>query len=89
MKKTGKCIKKEDRITPNRLFKYERAKLLGVRARQIDGNAPVMVELDGEVSSLEIAKKELIEKKIPLIVQRIHENGDYENWTLDELIIPT
>ena len=87
MKKTGKCIKKEDRTTPNRLFKYEKARILGIRARQIDGNAPVMVDVDGEISSLDIAKKELIEKKIPLIIQRVHENGDYENWTIDELII--
>ena len=87
MLKSGKCIKKEDRITPNRLFKYEKARILGVRASQIDRNAPIMVDIDGEVSSLEIAKKELIEKKIPLIIQRIHENGDYENWNLEELII--
>ena len=87
MLKSGKCIKKEDRITPNRLFKYEKARILGVRASQIDRNAPIMVDIDGEVSSLEIAKKELVEKKIPLIIQRIHENGDYENWNLEELII--
>lgn len=87
MSKSGKCIKKEDRITPNRLFKYEKARILGVRASQIDRNAPIMVDIDGEVSSLEIAKKELVEKKIPLIIQRVHENGDYENWNIDELII--
>jgi DNA-directed RNA polymerases I, II, and III subunit RPABC2 len=87
MIKNGKAIKKENRITPNRLFKYEKARILGVRASQIDRNAPIMVDIDGEISSLEIAKKELIEKKIPLIIQRVHENGDYENWNINELII--
>ena len=87
MEKTGRCLSKEERITSNRLTKYEKAKILGIRANQIDRNAPVMIDIDGEISSLEIAKRELIEKKLPLIIERIHENGDYEHWSIDELII--
>jgi DNA-directed RNA polymerases I, II, and III subunit RPABC2 len=87
MEKTGRCLSKEERITPNRLTKYEKAKLLGIRANQIDRNAPIMIDIDGEISSLEIAKRELIEKKLPLIIERIHANGDYEHWSIDELII--
>jgi DNA-directed RNA polymerases I, II, and III subunit RPABC2 len=38
----------------------------------IDGsmNAPVLVDLEGETDPLQIANKELSQKKIPLIVRR-------------------
>lgn len=38
-------------------------------------NAPVMVELNGESDPLEIAMKELREKKIPFIVRRYLPDG--------------
>ena len=44
MDKTGRCLNKDERISPNRLTKYEKARLLGTRTVQIDKNAPVLVE---------------------------------------------
>ena len=38
-------------------------------------NAPVMVELSGETDPLDIAMKELREKKIPFIVRRYLPDG--------------
>ena len=52
------------------MTKYERARILGVRAKQISMNAPILVELKGETDPLEIAMKELKENKIPLIIRR-------------------
>lgn len=75
------------RITTRYLTKYERARLLGTRALQLSMNAPPMVELDGETDPLEIARKELRERKIPLIIRRFLPDGAYEDWSLDELII--
>lgn len=40
-------------------------------------NAPVMVELNGESDPLEIAMKELREKKIPFIVRRYLPDGRF------------
>jgi DNA-directed RNA polymerase I, II, and III subunit RPABC2 len=37
---------------------------------------------------LEIAYKELREKKIPFTIRRYLPDGSYEDWGLDELIIP-
>ncbi|XP_019051931.1 PREDICTED: DNA-directed RNA polymerases II and V subunit 6B-like isoform X2 [Nelumbo nucifera] len=54
------------RKTSKYMTKYERARILGTRALQISMNAPVMVELEGETDPLEIAMKELRERKIPL-----------------------
>ena len=43
-------------------------------------NAPVMVELNGESDPLEIAMKELREKKIPFTVRRYLPDGRWVLW---------
>lgn len=42
-------------------------------------NAPVLVDLEGETDPLQIAIKELSEKKIPLIIRRYMPDG----WWVD------
>jgi DNA-directed RNA polymerases I, II, and III subunit RPABC2 len=42
-------------------------------------NAPVLVDLEGETDPLQIAIKELNEKKIPLIVRRYMPDGWFAN----------
>ncbi|KAH8160780.1 hypothetical protein CIB48_g7467 [Xylaria polymorpha] len=49
-------------------------------------NAPVLVDLEGESDPLQIAIKEMNEKKIPLIVRRYMPDGYYEDWTCEELL---
>ena len=41
-------------------------------------NAPVLVDLEGETDPLQIAIKELREKKIPLVVRRYLPDGKYD-----------
>jgi DNA-directed RNA polymerases I, II, and III subunit RPABC2 len=50
-------------------------------------NAPVMVDLEGETDPLEIAMKELRERKIPIVIRRYLPDMSYEDWPIDELII--
>lgn len=76
------------RITTRYMTKYEKARVLGTRALQISMNAPVMVALDGETDPLEIAMKELREKKVPFTIRRYLPDGSYEDWKIDELIVP-
>ena len=66
---------------------YERARVLGTRALQIAMCAPVMVKLEGETDPLQIAMKELKQRKIPIIVRRYLPDGSFEDWGIDELII--
>ncbi|KAI9755018.1 MAG: DNA-directed RNA polymerases I II and III subunit RPABC2 [Lichina confinis] len=68
-------IPTEDRTTTPYMTKYEKARVLGTRALQISMNAPVLVDLEGETDPLQIAIKELREKKIPLIVRRYLPDG--------------
>jgi len=84
----GTAVAIEDRITTPYMTKYERARILGTRALQISMNAPVMVELEGETDPLQIAIKELRMRKIPITVRRFLPDMSYEDWTVDELIIP-
>lgn len=76
------------RITTRYLTKYEKARVLGTRALQISMNAPVMVDVGNETDPLEIAYKELREKKIPFIIRRYLPDRSYEDWPLEDLIIP-
>ncbi|KAI4203658.1 MAG: hypothetical protein LQ350_001659 [Teloschistes chrysophthalmus] len=81
-----KKVAKEDRCTTPYMTKYERARVLGTRALQISMNAPVLVDLEGETDPLQIAIKELKEKKIPLVIRRYLPDGWYEDWTVEELL---
>lgn len=76
----------KERVTTPYLTKYERARVLGTRALQISMNAPVLVPLDGETDALQIAIKELSQRKIPLIIRRYLPDGSFEDWSVSELI---
>lgn len=67
--------------------RYERARVLGTRALQIAMCAPIMVELENETDPLQIAMKELKQRKIPIIIRRYLPDHSYEDWSIDELII--
>ncbi|KPI44965.1 DNA-directed RNA polymerases I, II, and III subunit RPABC2 [Cyphellophora attinorum] len=81
-----KKIPQEKRTTTPYMTKYERARVLGTRALQISMNAPVLVDLEGETDPLQIAIKELNQKKLPLVVRRYLPDGWYEDWTVEELL---
>ncbi|CAL1694041.1 unnamed protein product [Somion occarium] len=83
---TGEREANKVRITTPYLTKYERARVLGTRALQISMNAPVLVPLDGETDALQIAIKELSQRKIPLIIRRYLPDGSFEDWSVSELI---
>merc|ERR1719268_1018 len=75
------------KVTTPYMTKYERARVLGTRALQISMNAPVMVELEGEIDPLQIAMKELKQRKIPIIIRRYLPDSSYEDWPIADLLI--
>jgi DNA-directed RNA polymerase I, II, and III subunit RPABC2 len=81
-----KKVPNDKRTTTPYMTKYERARVLGTRALQISGNAPVLIDVEGMTDPLQIAIKELREKKIPLVVRRYLPDGWYEDWTCEELL---
>lgn len=74
-----------ERITIPRITKYEKAHVLGVRAAQISCGAPPFVDIEDETDSLKIARKELLEGKIPFIIRRKFPDGSFEDWPISEL----
>ena len=68
------------------LTKYERARILGVRAKQINIGATPFIKLTEEIiDGYIIAEMELKEKKIPFIIKRPMPNGGSEYWFLKDL----
>ena len=70
------------------LSKYEKTRILGIRAKQLNDGAEPFVKITNEVTDgYIIALKELEEKKIPVIIRRPLPNGGSEYWPLKELEI--
>lgn len=67
------------------LTKYERTQLIATRAQQLSMGAVPLVDITGLKKTTDIAEKELLERKLPLIIHRILPNNKYENWRLDDL----
>ena len=81
-----------ERITMPYYSKYEYTVLLGMRAQQLAEGARPLVELDGLVQSSptfvwDLAKKEILEQKLPYIIHRRLPNGISEYWNAVELTI--
>ena len=68
------------------LSKYERTRILGERAKQINDGARPFVTMDPSViDGYLIALKELEERKLPFIIRRPLNNGGSEYWKLKDL----
>jgi DNA-directed RNA polymerase subunit K/omega len=70
------------------LTKYEFVRLLTDRTKQLAQGAKPMLKNVENMSSKEIAKLELKNKIIPLIIERPIPNSNSERWKLSELEIP-
>jgi DNA-directed RNA polymerase I, II, and III subunit RPABC2 len=70
------------------LTRYERARVLGVRAKQLEHNAIPMIDIPANmIDSYLIACEELKQKKIPFIIKRPMPDGTSEYWKLEDLEI--
>jgi len=71
--------------TINKLTKYERTKILGIRAEQLASGMPPLVNIGNEIDIIKIAEMELKERKIPFIIKRPLPNKGNEYWKLEDL----
>jgi DNA-directed RNA polymerase subunit K/omega len=70
------------------LTKYEKARVLGQRAKQIETGAKPFVKVpENIIDGYVIAELELREKKIPFIIKRPIPGGAFEYWHLRDLEI--
>ncbi len=78
-------VKSEDRITKPYLFEFERVRLLGERAKQISMGAKPMIKNIEKLDPKSIARLELENKVIPLMILRELPDGRIEKWKINEL----
>ena len=68
------------------LTKYERARVLGIRTKQLNNGADPFVQVPSSmISGYKIAIEELKAQKIPFIIRRPIPNGGTEYWRLEDL----
>lgn len=68
------------------ITRYEKARILGERAKQINSGAKPLVDVhESVIDGYLIAVKEFEEKKIPFIIKRPLPNGGCEYWKCKDL----
>jgi DNA-directed RNA polymerase I, II, and III subunit RPABC2 len=70
------------------LTKYERARILGIRIKQLNSDSDAFIEVPpNTIDARFIAEEELKQKKLPFIIRRPLPNGGNEYWKLSDLEI--
>jgi DNA-directed RNA polymerase subunit K/omega len=70
------------------ITQYERTKILGFRANQLAKGARPYIEVPKYVvDTLEIARLELKERRLPFIISRSMPDGTFEFWRLSDMMI--
>lgn len=86
--KEGTKNLKVERVTSNRMTRFEKTRIVGTRALQLSMNAPPLVDIEDETDPVKIALKELKQGKMPYILRRILPDGSIEDWSIKEMILP-
>lgn len=79
----------DKKISQPYLTKYEKAKIIGISAQQIESGREALVSNipNSFTNPLQIAEYELYQKKTPIIIKRKLPNDESEYWTLEQLTI--
>jgi DNA-directed RNA polymerase I, II, and III subunit RPABC2 len=68
------------------LTRYEKARILGIRIKQLNSGDDPFIKISSKIIDTSIiANKELEEKKLPFIVRRPIPGGGFEYWKLSDL----
>ena len=83
--KSGRIIDELHKTMPI-LTRYEKAKIIGLRAKQINNGSTIFIDIPHNIiEGLTIAEKELKAKRIPFIIRRPLPNGGSEYWKVSDL----
>jgi DNA-directed RNA polymerase subunit K/omega len=70
------------------LTKFEVTKIIGFRAEQLARGAQPFVDVDDQFNPYELAKRELMSKRLPFVISRRLPDGKTEQIRVDELDVP-
>lgn len=73
------------KVTSPIMTRYEKTMVIGVRVKQLQLGAKSTVDIKDCATEVEIAKKELHEKKMPLLIKRVVSPSQVEFWRLKDL----
>jgi DNA-directed RNA polymerase I, II, and III subunit RPABC2 len=81
-------LKDPNHKAPPFLTQYEKTKILGMRANQLSqGARPYIVVPEYITNVSEIARLELMNRRLPFIIKRPMPDGTHEYWRLSDLIV--
>lgn len=83
--KEEQLLTNNERISSNRLSKYEMVRILGERTKQLTMGAKPLLKNYESLLYDKIAEEELKLNMIPFKIKRNLPNGKYEIWLLEEL----
>ncbi|MGD2201380.1 MAG: DNA-directed RNA polymerase subunit K [Candidatus Bathyarchaeota archaeon] len=76
-------------IGPEKLTRFERARVIGARALQLSLGAPILVELPPSVSDpIDIALRELEEDMLPMTLRRVLPDRSHQDIAISVLSKP-
>lgn len=77
-----------NKISQPILTKYEKTKIIGISAQQIESGRKPTIDIPKSITTpIKIALYELEKKQTPFIIKRKLPNNQFEYWTLDQLEI--
>ena len=83
-------VPSNQRMTSEKMTSYEVAEVINFRAVNISQGAPVYTNVDGLTDPIDMAKKELIDRKCPLYIKRPVGHNEHgilvEKWSCNEMI---
>lgn len=88
LEKTITYVLPEDRKTSEVMTKFEYCEVTSIRAAQIENGGQPFTSIGELTDPIDIAKKEIADKKCPLDIVRGLTDVIFERWHVNELAIP-
>ncbi|MEA2069873.1 MAG: DNA-directed RNA polymerase subunit K [Asgard group archaeon] len=86
-KKSKEIIADEIVVGPEKLTRFEKARIVGARGLQISLGAPILIKTDKDMTDpILIAQEELEKGVLPLTISRLLPDGTFQNIPLSWLL---
>ncbi len=78
----------EDRVTSEVMTRFELCEIISIRAKQLEKGYKVFTDIGDLTDPIDIARKEVLDKKCPLSIRRMITDKVGEKWQVNEMAIP-
>lgn len=81
-------VPKNERRSSDIITKYEYTEVTSIRAKQIENGSRIFIDIKDLSDPVEIAEREIEEKRCPLSIRRMLCDEYAEIWEVNELFVP-